>query len=222
MVFIEWWFVKQCLIGLLLMAVGVFGLWFVRKQSWLVRGPARLSSGLVILWGMYSFLVAGGGHKYSVPIYSPSQKMAARIDRYDAGEIGGPTSDSVKIFSSHGFSSDVVFSGQWESVEPASILWKSDSELEINYQGNADLCASTPHVRVRCIVNHLAVQGSCDSDDRKLPSRWCWDAISVSVLGPRSETSPLLGFSRVGKFLMHCPMQSIQRVIRFSSESLPS
>jgi hypothetical protein len=159
MVFIEWWFVKQCFVGLLMMAVGVFGLWFVRKQRWLVRGPARLISGLVILWGMYGFLVAGGGHKYSVPIYSPSQKTAARIDRYDPGELGGPTFDAVKVFSSHGITSDVVFSGQWESVEPMDIRWKSDSELEINYQGSANLCASTPHLRVRCIVDHVAVQG---------------------------------------------------------------
>jgi hypothetical protein len=169
MIFIEWWVVKQCFIGLLMMAVGVFGFWLVREQRWLVRGPARLISGLVILWGMYSFLVAGGGYKYSVPVYSPSQKIAARIDRYDPGELGGPTFDAVKVFSSHGFTSDVVFSGQWESVEPKGIRWKSDSELEISYQGTEYLCASTLHVRVRCIENHAVFQGSCTGNDRKLP-----------------------------------------------------
>ena len=151
MVFIEWWVVKQCCIGLLAMAVASFGFWLVRKQGWFIRGPVRLISAVIALWGIWSLLVAGGGHKYSVPVYSPSRRMAARIDRYDAGELEGPTFDSVKIFSSHGFSSDVVFSGPWGSAEPTSMRWKSDSELEINYQGTAHLCASTIHVQVRCI-----------------------------------------------------------------------
>jgi len=151
MLFIEWWAVRLFFIGLVMVAVATFSFWFVGKKGWLVRLPIRLVAGLcgaAGLWVIWS--LASSSHVYSVPIYSPNQKMAVRIDHYNPGEIGGPTYDSVQLFSAHGFNSTVVFSGQWESVETSNLRWKSESELEIYYKGTADVCKSTFHVGVRC------------------------------------------------------------------------
>src|SRR5260370_33391508 len=81
--------------------------------------------GLVVL---YVFLVmwwvVASSHIYSVPIYSPNQKMAVRIDANNPGELGGPTNDFVELFWAHDFNSAVVFSGEWKSVDTANLRWR--------------------------------------------------------------------------------------------------
>ena len=152
MLFIEWWLVKRFSVGLLMVAVAFIIWWFARRKGWPIRLPAQLISGLVVLYGfLVMWWVVASSHIYSVPIYSPNQKMAVRIDAYNPGELGGPTYDSVELFWAHGFNSAVVFSGEWKSVDKANLRWKSDSELEIYFRGTANACRSTPRVRVRCI-----------------------------------------------------------------------
>jgi hypothetical protein len=76
--------------------------------------------------------------------------MAARIDEYNASGFGGADS-SVELFTSHGFESNVVYFGEWDSVGTGDLHWKGDSELEIFYKGPPRYCKSTRHVVVRCI-----------------------------------------------------------------------
>ena len=152
MLFIEWWLVERFSVGLLMVAVAFIIWWFARRKGWPIRLLAQLISGLVVLYGfLVMWWVVASSHIYSVPIYSPNQKMAVRIDAYNPGELGGPTYDSVELFWAHGFISAVVFSGEWKSVDTANLRWKSDSELEIYFGGTAYVCRSTPRVRVRCI-----------------------------------------------------------------------
>ena len=153
MIFIEWWLVRPFSIGLLMVVVAFFSWRFVRQKGTPVRTPARFISALVASSGfLMMWWVVASSHIYSVPIYSPNQNMAVRIDAYNPGELGGPTYDSVELFWVHGFKSTVVFSGQWKSIETSNLRWTSDSELEIYYQGTANVCRSTSRVRVRCIV----------------------------------------------------------------------
>jgi hypothetical protein len=95
-------------------------------------------------------LVLPWPHIYSVPVYSPSRTMAARIDEYNASGFGRADS-SVELFTSHGFESKVVYFGEWDSVGIDDLHWKSESELEIFYKGPPCYCTSTRHVVVRCI-----------------------------------------------------------------------
>ena len=91
------------------------------------------------------------GNTYSEPVYSPNRKMAARIVEYDASGLGG-ADDTVRVFAAHGFSSDVVYFGEFESVRAQNIRWKSDSELEISYEGTLYHCTSTRRVKVLCFA----------------------------------------------------------------------
>jgi hypothetical protein len=154
MLLIEWWILWRLCIGLLLVVVGGLGLWAVRKRRRTVRLFVQFLFTLVALGGVSALLLMWWGistsHDYSAPVYSPNQKMAVRIDDYNARGFGG-SYNSVELFSAHGFRSDEVFSEEWKAVETASLRWKSDSELEISYQGTVGTCASTVHVKVRCI-----------------------------------------------------------------------
>ena len=46
----------------------------------------------------------------------PNRRMAARIVEYNASGLGG-AEDSVKLFTAHGLSSDVVFFGEFNLVK---------------------------------------------------------------------------------------------------------
>jgi hypothetical protein len=134
-----------------------FVFWRVRKKSWPVRLPLQMTSVVLGLSGVGGLWVmwwaVASSHVYSTPIYAPNQKKAVRIDSYNGGEIGGPTYDHVQLFSAHGFDSNVLFSGQWGSVEPSNLRWKSDSEMEIYYHGAAYFCRGTQEVTVHCIYS---------------------------------------------------------------------
>ena len=155
MFFIEWWIVRRVCIGLLMVAVATISFWSVRNHARPVRLTVQFISTIVGLCGALGLWImwwaVASGHVYSVPIYSSNQKMAVRVDRYNPGEIGGPTYDSVQLFSAHGFNSDVVFSGPWGSLKRPKIQWRSDSELEIYYEGTTGVCTNALHVSVRCI-----------------------------------------------------------------------
>ena len=153
MLFVEWWLVGRICLVVLLIALPVLGIWLVRNNRWPVRIPVRVLSALVLLCGLFFLTIVLAlpfPHAYSVPVYSPSRNMAARIDKYDAGPLGDAY-NSIEVFTAHGFASDVVYSGEFESVRVDGLRWKSNSELEIYYDSPTCECKSLQHVSVRCI-----------------------------------------------------------------------
>jgi hypothetical protein len=104
---------------------------------------------LCVLFLLTIVLALPSPHAHSVPVYSPNRRMAARIDNYDVGPLGGAY-DSIEVFALHGLASDVVYSGEFKSVGAGDLMWKSNSELEIYYDGPTCDCRSTRRVSVRC------------------------------------------------------------------------
>jgi hypothetical protein len=153
MLFVEWWLVGRICLGVLLIALPVIVIWLVRKNRWPVRIPVSVVSAFVLFCGLFLLTIVLAlpmPHAYSVPVYSPSRSMAARIDNYNAGPLGGAY-NSIEVFTSHGFASAVVYSGEFESVRTEDLTWKSNSELEIYYDGPTCDCRSTQLVSVYCI-----------------------------------------------------------------------
>ena len=158
MIFIEWWVVERFCLLLLVVATASLGIWFVRKKRPMVRFPIQLVLAVCLfaLVAMVAFVTTLPGNTYSEPIYSPSRKMAARIVEYDASGLGDGD-DTVKVFTAHGFRSDVVFFGEFRSVRAQNIRWKSDSELEISYDRTPSQCTDTNRVKVHCFATQQHV-----------------------------------------------------------------
>lgn len=153
MLFVEWWLVGRICLGLLISAVPLLGLWVVRRRRGPIGIAVRIISALVAfcaLLGWLFVLVMPWPHIYSAPVYSPNGRLAARIDDFNAGGFGGAY-NSVELFTFLGFDSDVVYSGEWNSVGTEDLRWRSDSELEIVCKGPTCDCKSTQHVIVRCV-----------------------------------------------------------------------
>lgn len=167
MLFIEWWHIELACILLLLIGIGIVGFRLARKKKSFVQIPVRFLSVCLVLSGVLASLLIAfvsllPGNEYSVPVYSPNGKMAARIVDYNASGLGGADS-SVELFSYRGFKSNVVFSGEWKSVEAANLRWANDSELEISYEGKVQRCTSANNVRVRCIGRFFYINVSPSS-----------------------------------------------------------
>jgi hypothetical protein len=158
-IFIEWWAIERLCLLLLIVATTSLIIWSVRKKRWFVRFPIRLVLGVFLFALLFLITVVSRlpGNAYSEPVYSPNRKMAARIVEYNASGLGG-ADDTVKLFTAHGFSSDVVFFGQFNSVKAQNIRWKSDSELEIPYEGTPYRCTSTRRVKVVCFSTQKNMQ----------------------------------------------------------------
>jgi hypothetical protein len=150
-IFIKWWVVERLCPLLLIAATASLSIWSARKKRWFVRFPIQLLLGLSLfaLLVLVTLVSTLPGNTYSEPIYSPNRKMAARIVEYNASGLSG-ADDTVKLFTAHGFSSDVVFFGEFNSVKAQNIRWKSDPELEISYEGTPYQCTSTRRVKVLC------------------------------------------------------------------------
>ena len=159
MIFIEWWVVARLCESLLIVAAASLGIWSVRKKRWFVRSPIQLLLGasLFAFLAIETIVWTLPGNTYSEPIYSPSRKTAARIVEYDASGLGG-ADDTIEVFGDHGFSSDAVFFGDFKSVRAQNIRWKSDSELEISYEGTPYSCTSTRRVKVLCFATQHGVR----------------------------------------------------------------
>jgi hypothetical protein len=109
----------------------------------------------LLLW-----LALSPGDTYSLPVYSPNRKMAARVRDCALGPLLGDFSE-VELFSAHGFKSQVIVAGDLGFVEPSgevtdlpsgkNLRWTSDSELEVTVKGRNWLCTGTPAVKVRCV-----------------------------------------------------------------------
>jgi hypothetical protein len=154
--FFDRWFVVVVAIGLVLVAASVCGIAYTRKLKsrsariamWLVSIPVGAIASLAVL-----LLVAGSGSvSHSIPIYSPSGKMAARIEDADEGATGGST--SVELFWAHGFREQTVYEGGWRSVQFSDIQWKNNTELAVHYSTDYNLeyhCTPAVVVKVSCM-----------------------------------------------------------------------
>jgi len=153
MLFVEWWFIGRICLGLLVIALPVFSFWVVRNKRWPVRIPVRILSALIELCGVFFWLILFAlpwPHFYSPAVYSPNRKTAARIDDYNASGFGGADT-SVELFTFHGLKQDIVYFGEFKSLGATDLRWKSDSELEIYYDGPTCDCKSAQGVLVRCV-----------------------------------------------------------------------
>ena len=159
MIFIEWWGIERLCLLVLIVVTASLIIWSVRKKGWFVRFPIQLVLGLFLFALLFLVVLVSSlpGNTYSEPVYSPDRKMAARIVEYNASGLGG-AEDTVKVFTAHGLSSDVVFFGEFRSVKAQNIRWKSDSELEISYEGTPHQCTSTRRVKVLCFGTQQNVQ----------------------------------------------------------------
>lgn len=91
MVFIEWWLVLQVCTIVLFVTSGAYGIWVVRGKRWLLRLPVRVVSLLLLLLGVGDAVFVWAfpnPNNYSVPLCSPSRKMAIRVHEYDASGFG--------------------------------------------------------------------------------------------------------------------------------------
>ena len=153
MLFVEWWLVGRICLGLfIIIALPVFTFWVVRNKRWLVRIPVRTLSALIALCGVFFWLMLALTWPwfYSVAVYSPNRKTAARIADYNASGFGGADT-SVELFTFHGLKRNIVYFGEYKSVGANDLRWKSDSELEIYYDGPSRDCKTTQRVLVRCV-----------------------------------------------------------------------
>jgi hypothetical protein len=156
MIFFYWWLVGWLFLCLAMVAAGVYGLRRVPKiEGWFWRVVVGIASVGSALLGSLVLLIlwAGSGcRSHAAPIYSPSGKMAVRIETADEGATGGET--WVELYWAHGLSNKEVYSGGWASVEQADIRWKSDSKLIIQIRDAqsdyASHCASGGGVKVEC------------------------------------------------------------------------
>lgn len=135
MFFVDWWFVFAIAIGLVLVAASVCGLAYAKKlKSLTARIAIRLISipvGAIASLALLLIVAGSGCVSHSIPIYSPSGKMAARVEDSDEGATGGEA--SVELFWAHGFREQTVYFGEWKSVERPDIQWVSDKSLVIHY-----------------------------------------------------------------------------------------
>lgn len=155
MFFVDWWFVVAIAVGLVLVAASICGIAYAKKLKsrparigiWLVSVPVGGIASLTMLL----FVAGSGCVSHSIPIYSPSGKMAARIEDADGGATGGET--SVELFWARGFREQTVYFGEWKTVQQSDIQWNSDTDLVIHYStaSNPDShCYSTVVTNVSC------------------------------------------------------------------------
>jgi hypothetical protein len=153
MLFVEWLLIGRICVWLLIIALPVFGFWAVRNKRRPVRIPVRILAALIALSGVFFGLIMfalPSPRFYSAAVYSPSRRTAVRIEDYNASGFGGADT-SVELFTFHGLKRDTVYFGEYKSVGANDLRWKSDSELEIYYDGPTCDCNSTRRVLIRCI-----------------------------------------------------------------------
>jgi hypothetical protein len=157
MLAIDWELVIRVCVVLLVTALAIYGIRLTRKVRTIALRVVGVSlcAILALLGSLLSvlFLAASGCDRHSSLIYSPSRDVAARTNDFDYGATGGDT--SVTLHWAWGMRTQTVYFGEWRSVEPQDIQWKSNSTLTIYYDarsaGDERSCSSTPHVRVMCV-----------------------------------------------------------------------
>lgn len=155
MFFMEWFRFGAIAIGLALLAGCISGFAYSRKlRNKAMRIAIRVISvpiGAIASLAVLLFIAGSGCVSHSAPIYSPSGRLAARIDDADEGATGGET--SVELFWAHGFRNQTIYEGEWKSVQQSDIHWNSDTDLVIHYSTayNPDShCYSVDIAKVSC------------------------------------------------------------------------
>jgi hypothetical protein len=118
MLLVERWLLGRLCLGLLIIALPIFGSLDCPQQTRTIRITIRILCASVAQCGVLVWLLVLAlpwPHFYAVPVYFPSRTMAARIHEYNASGFGGADS-SVELFTSHGLKSNVVYFGEWVRV----------------------------------------------------------------------------------------------------------
>jgi hypothetical protein len=156
MLFVDWGRVGFVVILLALLAASIYGSACAKKlRSKPMRIAIRVVSvplGTIASLAALLLLAASGCESYSTPIYSPSGKLAARIEYSDGGATGGET--YVELFWAHGFREQTLYEGEWMSVRQSDIKWNSNADLVIHYSAayNPDHhCYLVDVVRFSCL-----------------------------------------------------------------------
>lgn len=135
MLFMDWSRVVSVAIVLALFVTCIYGFAYAKKlRSKAMRIAIRVLTvplGAIASLAALLLLAGSGCVSHSTPIYSPSGKMAARIEDADEGATGGET--SVELYWAHGFREQTIYEGEWKSVQQSDIKWNSDSGLVIHY-----------------------------------------------------------------------------------------
>jgi hypothetical protein len=156
MLFVDWGEVRIGIAAVLLM-IAVFGLvrWSQRKRkvfkvfTWVTSIPMGALSVLLTL-----FLLMDQGCETAHPaVYSPDHASAVRVLDWDVGATGGGT--SVRVYTDHGFVTNRVYAGGWQSVDGRSVRWLDNRSLEIYYDPSfrEHECVSSSQIQVICTPN---------------------------------------------------------------------
>jgi hypothetical protein len=153
MFFLNWWRFGAVVVALLIAGFSIYGFAGAAKISgrWLrigVRSLCLLLGAIGSLAGVL-LLAASGCVSYSAPIYSPSGKLAVRVESDDEGATGGNT--TVQLYWAHGFRTSTIFWGDWQAVRPTQVRWINDSELRISYTSQFYTCDNAAGVKVECV-----------------------------------------------------------------------
>jgi len=156
MLFMDWDRLGFVVISLALLAACIYGSARAKKlQSKLMRiaiGVVSVPLGIVASLAAVLLVAASGCESYSTPIYSPSGKLAARIEYSDGGATGGET--YVELFWAHGFREQTLYAGEWMSVLQSDIKWNGNADLVVHYSAayNPDYrCYPADVVRFSCL-----------------------------------------------------------------------
>lgn len=159
---VGWWHIELLTICFVMVAGGILSFRFVHDRRRRTRLPVRFLALVVAGCGTLGLLVflffsaLPNPNTYSVPVYSPSRKMAARIRDYNLSGFGGADS-SVELFTARGFKSQVVFLGEFKSVDDAR--WLDDHRLLIRYHKHP---GDRQH---KCIPRVFAVDVACECSE---------------------------------------------------------
>jgi len=152
MVFVEWYPIAVYCLLFAMVSIAALIFWSVRKRKWTFRLPLRLISAILVITAAFILTIGGAfpnPNSYSVPVYAPDRRAAARVWNYDPGPLGKAES-YVEVFTAHGFRSHVVFSGEWQSIKAENIRWIGDTQLELSSAEPAWSCVGTTNISVQC------------------------------------------------------------------------
>jgi hypothetical protein len=153
MIFVDWKSLIITCTPLFIAIAAIVGLRYADRISqrllkvvaWVFCLPVFLLASLIFVL----FLAGSGCRSYSTAIYSPSGKMAVRLETVDVGALGGDT--AITLHWAHGLRDSMIVWGTWRAVEPSDIRWVSDSQLQIRYNGSLYGCKSAGGVKVECL-----------------------------------------------------------------------
>jgi hypothetical protein len=153
MLFLNWWRYGAVVAALIITCFSIYGFALAAKISgcWLRIGVRLLCLPIGLIGSLAGVLLlaASGCSSYSAPIYSPSGKLAVRVQSSDEGATGGNT--TVQLYWAHGLRTRTVFWGGWQAVQPTGVRWVSDSELRISYTSQFYTCNDASGVKVECV-----------------------------------------------------------------------